>query len=122
MRTAQPAPRAAVVVVPDARLLLTGFLAVQIFLGYEWLMSGLAKVVAGDFAAGLAATLTDATQEQTGWYKSFIDQVVIPNGQFFGYLVMAGELIVGASLIVASLVWLVRWTRLGPAQRVVRRP
>lgn len=96
----------------SARPLLLGLLAVQIFLGYEWLMSGLAKVIAGDFASGLAGTLSDQTKDMSGPYKSFIDGVVIPNGQTFGYLVMAGELTLGIALIGAALLWLVRWSQM----------
>ncbi len=96
----------------DARPFLVGLLAVQIFLGYEWLMSGLSKVLAGDFASGLAGTLSDQAKDLTGPYKSFLDSIVIPNGQLFGYLVMAGELALGIVLIVAPLVWLARWSRL----------
>jgi uncharacterized membrane protein YphA (DoxX/SURF4 family) len=44
--------------------LIAGFLGVQFFLGYEWLMSGLSKLLAGDFASGLAATLSDMTKDQ----------------------------------------------------------
>jgi hypothetical protein len=103
----------------DTKPLLVGFLAVQFLLGYEWLMSGLAKVAADDFPGGLAQTLTDATQGQTGWYKSFIDGVVIPNGPLFGSLVMLGEVVVGVTLIAASLAWLARWGRLGSGAQVV---
>ena len=96
----------------DARPFLVGLLAVQIFLGYEWLMSGLSKVLAGDFASGLAGTLSDQAKDLTGPYKAFLDTIVIPNGQQFGYLVMAGELALGFVLIVAPLLWLARWSRL----------
>ena len=82
----------------DARPLVVGFLALQFFIGYEWLISGLSKVAAGDFASGLAATLADMTTDQSGWYKSFVDGVVIPNGQLFGTLVILGELGVGLTL------------------------
>ena len=97
----------------SARPLLVGLLAVQIFLGYEWLMSGLAKVLAGDFASGLANTLSDQTKDLTGPYKSFVDGAVIPNGQLFGYLVMVGELALGLVLIGAALLWVARWSHLG---------
>ncbi|MGZ6267386.1 MAG: hypothetical protein ACXWM8_00415 [Candidatus Limnocylindrales bacterium] len=99
------------------RMLVWGFFGVQFFLGYEWLMSGLAKVVAGDFASSLAGTLSDMTKDQTGWYKSFIDGVVIPNGPTFGYLVMLGELSVGTVLIVTSLICFARWADLSSRNR-----
>ncbi len=103
----------------SARPLLLGLLAVQIFLGYEWLMSGLSKVLAGDFASGLAGTLSDQTKDMSGSYKSFIDGVVIPNGPAFGYLVMAGELALGLVLIGAALLWITRWSRMNYAGRQV---
>ncbi len=57
------------------------------------------------------------TKDQTGWYKSFIDGVVIPNGPTFGYLVMLGELSVGTVLIVTSLIWFARWSDLSSRNR-----
>ncbi len=103
----------------SARPLLLGLLAIQIFLGYEWLMSGLSKVLAGDFAGGLAATLSDQTKDMSGPYKSFVDGVVIPNGQLFGYLVMAGELALGLVLIGAALLWITRWSHMNYTGRRV---
>ena len=100
-----------------ARPLLVGLLAVQIFLGYEWLMSGLSKLLAGDFVSGLAGALSDQSKGLTGWYKSFLDSVVIPNGTVFGYLVMVGELLLGVVLIGTGIIWLARWSRLGDGGR-----
>lgn len=101
----------------DARPLLQGMLAVQIFLGYEWLMSGLSKVLAGDFVSGLGGQLSDGSKDLSGWYKSFLDSVVIPNSQLFGYLVLAGELVLGGVLIAAAALWLTRWDRLSERGR-----
>jgi hypothetical protein len=102
---------------PGARPLLVGLLAVQVFLGYEWFMSGVAKVLAGDFAGGLASTLSDQTKDLSGPYKSFLDSVVISNGQTFGYLVMAGEIALGVILIGSALLWMTRWSHLSFAGR-----
>ena len=103
----------------SARPLLLGLLAIQIFLGYEWLMSGLSKVLAGDFASSLASTLSDQTKDMSGPYKSFVDGVVIPNGQLFGYLVMTGELALGLVLIGAALLWITRWSQMSYTGRQV---
>jgi uncharacterized membrane protein YphA (DoxX/SURF4 family) len=103
----------------SARPLLIGLLAVQIFLGYEWFMSGVAKVLAGDFAGGLAGLVTDQSKDLSGPYKSFLDGVVIPNGQTFGYLVMAGEIALGVILIVSALLWMARWSHLSFAGRQI---
>jgi uncharacterized membrane protein YphA (DoxX/SURF4 family) len=103
----------------DAGPLIAGFLALQFFLGYEWFMSGLSKLLAGDFASGLAGTLTDMTKDQTGLYKSFVDGVVIPNGQLFGNLVMVGELGLGFVLVASALVWLTWWSQMSSRERVI---
>ena len=94
------------------RLPLIGILLIQIFVGYEWLDSGLTKIVRGGFPAGLAADLHERVQSASGWYRSFVDGSIVPHGVFFGYLIEIGELLVGVAFIAAALVWLFRWERL----------
>ena len=96
----------------NSRIPLIGLLAVQLIVGYEWLMSGVTKIVRGDFPSGLAGELREKSEGMSGWYKSFLDGTVIPNASAFGYLIEIGELVVGVALIVAALVWLFRWERL----------
>ena len=98
---------------PDlARAGLVGLLLVQILIGYEWLISGLTKVIDGGFPQGLAAELRDTSQAAPAFYRSFLDSVVIPHGQLFGYLVEIGELVGGVALIGAAVIWSLRWDRL----------
>ena len=97
---------------------LVGLLLVQLFMGYEWLMSGLTKVVRGGFPGGLAAELREKSDGASGWYKSFLDGSVIPHASTFGYLIEIGALVVGLALVVAALVWLLRWERLPYSGRV----
>ena len=94
---------------------LVGLLFVQIAIGYEWLISGLTKVIDGGFPQGLAGELTDSSTGAPSFYRSFLDNVVIPHGQLFGYLVEIGELAGGIALIGAAVVWLIRWERLSAA-------
>ena len=94
------------------RLPLISILLVQILVGYEWLDSGLTKVVDGGFPSGLAADLHDRVKSAAGWYRSFVDGSIIPHGVFFGYLIEIGELLVGIALIAAALLWLFRWQHL----------
>jgi uncharacterized membrane protein YphA (DoxX/SURF4 family) len=101
----------------NARPLLAGLLAIQTFLGYEWIMSGLSKALAGDFATGLGDTLTDGSKDMSGFYKSFLDEIVIPNAQAFGYLVMFGELAIGITLIAVAALWWFRWSKLSTTGR-----
>lgn len=95
-----------------ARMGLIGLLAIQIVIGYEWFMSGLVKIVRGGFPGGLADELTEKSEGIGGWYRTFLDDAVIPNAQAFGYLIELGELLIGVALIGAALVWLFRWERL----------
>ena len=95
-----------------SRPLLAGLLAIQAFLGYEWLMSGLAKALDGNFVTGLGGALADSTQGVSGIYRSFLDGVVMPNAQAFAYLVMFGELAIGTVLIAVAVIWWFRWQKL----------
>lgn len=96
----------------NARPLLGGLLLIQAFLGYEWFMSGLAKALSGDFVSGLGDELSDLSKDMSGFYKSFLDGVVIPNGQLFGYLIVIGELAIGIALIALAAAWWFRWASL----------
>jgi thiosulfate dehydrogenase [quinone] large subunit len=101
-----------------SRIPLIGLLVVQLIVGYEWLMSGLTKIVRGGFPSGLGDELRDKSQGAAGWYKSFLDGSVIPHASTFGYLIEIGELAVGLALIVAAIVWLARWERLSDGGRI----
>jgi len=103
----------------NTRIPLVGLLVVQLVIGYEWAMSGLTKIVRGGFPAGLADELREKSEGAAGWYSSFLDSVVIPNGQGWGYAVELGELLIGLVLIGAALVWLFAWERVGARERRV---
>ena len=100
------------------RLPLICVLLIQIFVGYEWLNSGLTKIVRGGFPSGLSAELHDRVQGAAGWYRSFVDGSIIPHGVLFGYLIEIGELLVGIAFIVVAVLWIFRWERLPDAARL----
>lgn len=75
-----------------ARAGLLGLLTVEGLIGYEWLMSGLTKIFRGGFTGGLADELSAKSEGAASWYSSFLDSVVIPNGSFFGVVIIAAEL------------------------------
>ena len=91
---------------------IRGLLAVQLVLGYEWLMSGLSKLLKGGFAYALKDDLVFRSTTAPGWYRSILMTLVIPNARFFGAVVVIGELLLGASLLAAALIWATRWGRL----------
>lgn len=97
---------------PATRLPLVGLLLIQIFIGYEWFISGLTKIHHGDFPSGLAAELEEKSKGVAGWYKSFLDGSVIPHATGFGYALEIGELLIGIALVGAALGWLFGWQRL----------
>lgn len=94
-----------------ARLGLLGLLFVQGIVGYEWLVSGLAKV-SGDFVSSFGDELPDVSKDAPGWFKSILDAIVAPAPTFWGLVVESGELLIGLALIGTALVWALRFERL----------
>lgn len=94
------------------RSALAAMLAVQIVLGYEWLSSGLTKLVHGDFPGGLHDDLVERSAATSGWYRGFLEGSVIPHARAAGYLIEVAELAAGIVLIVTALAWLLVWDRL----------
>jgi len=80
---------------------VVALLLVQVCIGYEWLVSGLTKLVRGDFPGGLASELKDMSSAAPGWYRGFLDNVVVPHAVAFGYAIEIAELVVGVVLLVA---------------------
>ena len=101
----------------NTRIPLIGLLLIQLAVGYEWAMSGLTKIVRGGFPAGLAGELRDKSEGAAGWYRGFLDSVVIPHGSAWGYAIEMTELAVGLVLLIAALLWLLRWERLSALGR-----
>ena len=95
-----------------ARVPLAAVLAVQSVVAYEWLNSAFTKIVHGGFATGLADQLAKNSDGAPGWYRAVLDTVVIPNGAIFGYLIEAGELLIGIGLIATAAVLFVNGRRL----------
>jgi uncharacterized membrane protein YphA (DoxX/SURF4 family) len=82
---------------------LASLLLIQVCIGYEWFVSGLTKLVHGDFPSGLAAELRDMSSAAPAWYRGFLDSAVIPHAVVFGYAIEIAELAVGIVLLVAVI-------------------
>ena len=88
------------------------WLAVRLYVGYEWLMAGWNKLGnpawTGDNAGAavkgfLMGALSKTAGEQpdvSGLYASFSQDVALPHASFFSHLVVYGEIIVGIALIL----------------------
>lgn len=98
---------------------VVALLLVQVCIGYEWLVSGLTKLVHGDFPAGLAAELRDMSKAAPAWYRSFLDGAVIPHAAAFGYTIEIAEVAVGIVLLVTVLRLPWRIGRYAPAATAV---
>jgi hypothetical protein len=97
---------------------IVALLLVQLCLGYEWFVSGLTKVVHGDFPGGLSSELADLGKQSPGWYRSLLTNAVEPHAQVVGYGIEIAELVTGIVLVAAAIVWLVRGTRLSDRARL----
>ncbi|GEK58405.1 DoxX family protein [Marinococcus halophilus] len=83
------------------------FLLARMYLGWAWLTSGLGKITEGFNPGGFLQGAVAEPVMQGGetaaaypWYTAFLENVAIPNAGLFGFLVMWGEVLVGAGLIV----------------------
>ena len=99
------------------RIPLIGLLVIQATIGYEWAMSGLAKIVRGGFPPGLAVELRDKSQGTASWYRGFLDGAVIPYASAWGYAIEISELAIGIILIAAALIWIFRWDGISVRQQ-----
>ncbi|MFB9992376.1 DoxX family protein [Deinococcus oregonensis] len=86
----------------------------RIYVGYEWLTAGWAKVTnpagvwvgekAGTavtgFLKGALAKTTGEHPDVPGWYAWFVQHVALPNATLFSYAVAYGEVLVGIALIL----------------------
>ena len=77
----------------------------RIYVGYYMLMQGIGKFERnfpkGDWVGRQIGQV--ATLDLFPWYKQFLLEYVVPHQEGFGYLVMGGELAVGACLLLGFL-------------------
>ena len=87
-------------------LSMIGLLVMEMIIGYEWFVSGLVKITNGDFTSGLADELAMKSAGAYGWYASFLNGVIIPNGPHFGYMIEIAEILIGLAFIAGPLIWI----------------
>lgn len=88
------------------------WLIVRVYVGYEWITAGWAKIASGvwvganaggplqGFLTGALAKTAGAHPDVAGWYAYFVSHVVMPHAFFFSHMVAIGEVLVGAALIL----------------------
>ncbi|WP_243291946.1 DoxX family protein [Bacillus sp. FJAT-47783] len=79
----------------------------RIWLGVQWLESGIHKITGGfdatGFLQGAVAKSTGDHPAVQGWYAAFLENVAIPNVGAFNILIPYGELFVGIGLILGFM-------------------
>lgn len=77
----------------------------RLYIGYYFLYQGIRKYQRdfpnSDWITHQIGDLT--TVELYPWYKSFLVDYVVPHREVFGFLVMSGEILVGACLILGLM-------------------
>lgn len=86
-----------------------GFIFVLLSVGFIFFRSSYGKITEGKFVDSLATTLEKfGSKNPYPWYKQFLSGFIVPNSQFFGNLIMWGELLSALAIIIASLSILMR--------------
>lgn len=84
-----------------------GVAGVLLLFAYEWLLSGLDKLLGSTFRSGLAANLRGSAHSNPHrWYAHFITSTVIPHAAAFAVVVEIGELLVVGGLVAGAVLWL----------------
>ena len=106
-----PESKFSVLLFQDTRLSFI-WLIVRLYVGWQWILAGYAKVqnplwVGEKAGTAIHGFLVSALVKSSGphadvqsWYAVFIKDFVLPNSVFFSYLVSFGELLVGVALIL----------------------
>jgi hypothetical protein len=88
--------------------------ALQLVVGYEWLVSGVDTLLDGTFPDRLGTLIASLAMggRLPDFFAQFLGQVVLPNSYAFGWAVELGETLTGAGLFAGALL-----TLIGPALR-----
>lgn len=91
----------------QGRLARWSMAIVFLLFAYEWLISGLDKVLSPEYRSGLAANLQDAMKGNPNhWYVNWLNQTIIPHARTVATIVEVGELLVALGFILGAFLWL----------------
>lgn len=74
----------------------------RVYTGVFFAYHGFGKIRGGGFADGLAG-FVGSQENSYGFFRPFLDSVVLPNKALFGFMVSWGELAIGLALIVGLM-------------------
>ena len=72
----------------------------RLFAGVFFAYNGFGKLSRGNFETGLERVVTSQLEQSFGFFRPFLESVVLPNKAFFAIAVSWGELLIGMGLIV----------------------
>ena len=90
------------------------WLIVRLYVGWQWLHAGYEKVInpawvgsgagtaIGGFVKGALTKTSGAHPDVSGWYASFLQNMVAPHLSTWSYMITYGELLVGIGLIIGA--------------------
>ncbi|HET7580781.1 MAG TPA: hypothetical protein VFK33_16000 [Bacillales bacterium] len=84
---------------------------ILLFFGYEWLVSGLNKLIhSEDFIGEFQNEVSEAIRGGTpfSFYGDFLNSIVIPNAEGFAVFILAGELFTGGVFILIGILGLAK--------------
>ena len=83
--------------------------AIQAIIGWEWLMSGVNKVLSGTFPQGLANFLNSGAKDNPNtWYVAMLHQYVMPRCVLCGYIVEWTEVVIAAIMLTGAVILLLQ--------------
>ncbi len=106
---------------PVARSLAAtwGMILVEGLIGYEWLLSGLNKLLSPTFRSGLTAQIQMALHGNPNtWWVALTRRLVLPQASLWAVLVEVGELLVALGFFAGAVLWA---SGQFPTQRWARR-
>lgn len=71
----------------------------RVYSGMFFTWHGIGKISRGNFSEGMQGFLNSQMENSFGFYRPFIESVVLPNSVFFGNTVAWGELLIGLGLV-----------------------
>lgn len=74
----------------------------RVWFGIDWMTHGIEKITKGFDSTGFLNGVL-ANEVSPEWYKTFIENVILPMSGFINFLIPVGELLVGLALILGFL-------------------
>ncbi len=72
----------------------------RVYTGVFFAYFGFGKISRGNFAEGMAGFVNMQLENSVGFFRPFLESVVLPNKALFAFLVSWGELAIGIAMIL----------------------